>query len=136
MPFDRVGKLGRAIEHHAERIVELPEVGIVDQLAGVFRRDEVAHRDVEAHDDERKQRPSQHLDLSLPQRLAGAPRSARFEVGARWRPSQAQPLARHWPRRVGGFLDDACDLLDRGAERFGPAVRTGRDDQRQNQPAR
>ena len=135
MPLDLVGKLRRAVEHHAKRIVELPEIGIVDQLAGVFRRNEAADRDAEAHDQETQTASSAStLILRSQSDSPGAARRPRLEIGALRRPGEPQPLARHRPRRVGGLLDDAGDLprSRRGTLRR-CAFGAGRDDQRQHQ---
>ena len=74
MLFDLVGQRRRTVEHHAKRIVELAEIGVLDQLSRVFRRYERADRNAEPHDQEIQKRPSQNLDLAGTDRFVRAAR--------------------------------------------------------------
>ena len=55
--FDLVGESGCAVDHHAQRVVELAEVGVLHQLPGVFLRLEATDLDVEPHDEDPQQGP-------------------------------------------------------------------------------
>ena len=137
MLLDLVGERRRAIEHHAKRIVELAEVGIVDQLAGVFRRDEAADRDAEAHDQECEERPRQHLD---PARTHSASPGWREARASRSKPCGGQVRRSRWPgtgRDASGVCSTMramCSTAARKASVLG--ARRRRHHQRQHDAAR
>ena len=124
MPLDLVGQRRRAVEHHAERIVELPEIGIVDQLAGVFRRDEAADRDAEAHDRGNTNNVRASTLILRAQIDSPARRDARASRSA---PAGGQVKRSRWPgtgRDASGVFSTMraiCSIAARNASALAPA---------------
>ena len=107
---------GRAVERHAQIVVELAEVRILHDLAAITGRVEIANANSELHDDVGDQCADEYLQSAKEERLAdlargGASRSTPGVASSRraLRRAPVSPLP-GWPR-------DRPAVLDQGAER-------------------
>ncbi len=114
--FDPVGERGRAVKRHAQVVVELAEVRVLDHFAPVGRRIEAADTNAESHDQVGDQRAYADSKPSHEKALAAFTRRACLEVEAGRRPAYARSVGRHRTRDLGTVLEVGQKVFDQRAE--------------------
>jgi hypothetical protein len=133
--FEHIGKVGPAIENHAQPVVELAEIGIFDHLLQIGRGHEATHPNLVSQDQVIEERPHGDSTASQEQRNSHAARGARFELDAGRGPRHRKACLRDGLGHARTIFDERDDFFDRGPEGCGTRSLGRHDQKRKDHPA-